>query len=179
MTYLGLVPMPAISAVTIHYQLAIGTFLVVGGRLGDRYGKRWLFLIRLSGFVAASLLCGLSVDPAMIYTYTSPDDPAREDDGLFGPESVTWRLMSSPDHVGGGCPRPVPAGIASAGDTRHVAERPWHHRARGCLGQAPRLRVVAGPGGLRASRDALPAEAGKHVSRADDRRLCRRGNVRQ
>src|SRR5258708_10271699 len=26
--------MPAISAVTIHYQLAIGTFLVVGGRLG-------------------------------------------------------------------------------------------------------------------------------------------------
>ena len=29
------------------------------------------------------------------YTYTSPDDPAREDDGLFGPESVTWRVMSS------------------------------------------------------------------------------------
>ena len=29
------------------------------------------------------------------YTYTSPDDPAREDDGLFGPGSVTWRVMSS------------------------------------------------------------------------------------
>jgi uncharacterized protein (DUF2236 family) len=29
------------------------------------------------------------------YTYTSPYDPAREDDGLFGPESVTWRVMSS------------------------------------------------------------------------------------
>jgi uncharacterized protein (DUF2236 family) len=29
------------------------------------------------------------------YTYTSPFDPAREDDGLFGPESVTWRIMSS------------------------------------------------------------------------------------
>jgi uncharacterized protein (DUF2236 family) len=29
------------------------------------------------------------------YTYTSPDDPGREDDGLFGPESVTWRVMSS------------------------------------------------------------------------------------
>ena len=29
------------------------------------------------------------------YTYTSPDDPAREDDGLFGPRSVTWRVMSS------------------------------------------------------------------------------------
>jgi len=29
------------------------------------------------------------------YPYTSPDDPGREDDGLFGPESVTWRVMSS------------------------------------------------------------------------------------
>ncbi len=33
--------------------------------------------------------------PSTPYTYTSPDDPAREDGGLFGPESVTWRLMSS------------------------------------------------------------------------------------
>src|SRR5260370_41748066 len=98
--------MPAISAVTIHYQLAIGTFLVVGGRLGDRYGKRWLFLIRPSGFVAASLLCGLSVDPAMIYTYTRPDDPARGGERLFGPQSVALRLMSSPDPVGGGLSRP-------------------------------------------------------------------------
>jgi uncharacterized protein (DUF2236 family) len=32
--------------------------------------------------------------PYTPYTYTSPDDPAREDDGLFGPGSVTWRLMS-------------------------------------------------------------------------------------
>ncbi len=29
------------------------------------------------------------------YTYSSPYDPAREDDGLFGPGSVTWRIMSS------------------------------------------------------------------------------------
>jgi uncharacterized protein (DUF2236 family) len=29
------------------------------------------------------------------YMYTSPADPAREDDGLFGPASVTWRVMSS------------------------------------------------------------------------------------
>jgi uncharacterized protein (DUF2236 family) len=30
-----------------------------------------------------------------IYTYTSPDDPGRQDDGLFGPGSVTWRLTHS------------------------------------------------------------------------------------
>jgi uncharacterized protein (DUF2236 family) len=29
------------------------------------------------------------------YTYTSPHDPAREDDGLFGPGSVTWRVMNA------------------------------------------------------------------------------------
>jgi uncharacterized protein (DUF2236 family) len=33
--------------------------------------------------------------PSTLYTYTSPDDPAREDEGLFGPGSVTWRVMSS------------------------------------------------------------------------------------
>ena len=33
--------------------------------------------------------------PITPYTCTSPDDPARADDGLFGPGSVTWRIMSS------------------------------------------------------------------------------------
>jgi uncharacterized protein (DUF2236 family) len=33
--------------------------------------------------------------PYTRYTYTSPDDPGREDEGLFGPASVTWRLMNS------------------------------------------------------------------------------------
>ena len=33
--------------------------------------------------------------PYTPYTYTSPDDPAREDEGLFGRESVTWRVMNS------------------------------------------------------------------------------------
>jgi len=33
--------------------------------------------------------------PYTPYTYTPPDDPGREDDGLFGPESVTWRVMNN------------------------------------------------------------------------------------
>jgi EmrB/QacA subfamily drug resistance transporter len=48
------------------YALAIGVLLVVGGRLGDRHGKRRVFLVGISGFTAASVMCGLSVDPAMI-----------------------------------------------------------------------------------------------------------------
>ncbi|MGO8874144.1 MAG: MFS transporter [Acidimicrobiales bacterium] len=48
------------------YALAIGVLLVVGGRLGDRYGKRRIFLVGITGFTLASALCGLSVDPTMI-----------------------------------------------------------------------------------------------------------------
>ena len=48
------------------YALAMGVLLVVGGRLGDRYGKRRIFLIGIAGFTLASLVCGLSVDPAML-----------------------------------------------------------------------------------------------------------------
>ena len=33
--------------------------------------------------------------PYTPYTYTHPDDPAREDDGLFGPGSMTWRVMNN------------------------------------------------------------------------------------
>ena len=48
------------------YALAMGVLLVVGGRLGDRYGKRRMFLIGIAGFTLASLACGLSADPAML-----------------------------------------------------------------------------------------------------------------
>ncbi|MGH3233926.1 MAG: oxygenase MpaB family protein, partial [Streptosporangiaceae bacterium] len=33
--------------------------------------------------------------PYTPYTYTWPDDPTREDNGLFGPGSVTWRVMQN------------------------------------------------------------------------------------
>jgi EmrB/QacA subfamily drug resistance transporter len=48
------------------YALAMGVLLVVGGRLGDRYGKRRIFLIGIAGFTLASLGCGLAADPTML-----------------------------------------------------------------------------------------------------------------
>ncbi|WP_375493237.1 MFS transporter [uncultured Jatrophihabitans sp.] len=48
------------------YALAIGVLLVVGGRLGDRYGKRTMFIIGIAGFGLASVWCGLSADPGML-----------------------------------------------------------------------------------------------------------------
>jgi EmrB/QacA subfamily drug resistance transporter len=42
------------------YLLTFGGFLLLGGRLGDLYGHRRLFLIGLALFTAASLACGLA-----------------------------------------------------------------------------------------------------------------------
>ncbi|WP_228542187.1 MFS transporter [Nocardia sp. XZ_19_369] len=59
------------------YALALGVLLVVGGRLGDRFGKRRLFLIGLAGFTVASVACGLAFDPVSIIV-------ARLVQGAFG-----------------------------------------------------------------------------------------------
>jgi EmrB/QacA subfamily drug resistance transporter len=42
------------------YLLTFGGFLLLGGRLGDLFGHRRLFLIGISGFTLASLACGLA-----------------------------------------------------------------------------------------------------------------------
>jgi EmrB/QacA subfamily drug resistance transporter len=48
------------------YAMAMGALLVLGGRLGDRYGQRRTFLIAIAGFSAASMIAGLAISPAMI-----------------------------------------------------------------------------------------------------------------
>lgn len=48
------------------YALAMGVLLVTGARLGDRYGKRKLFIIGITGFTLASAFCGFSISPVMM-----------------------------------------------------------------------------------------------------------------
>lgn len=88
------------------YALAMGVLLVIGGRLGDKFGQRRLFLIGMTGFTLASAVCGLSPDPALmivarvvqgafgallipqgmaIMTKTFPRDMLRKAFSLFGP----------------------------------------------------------------------------------------------
>ena len=59
------------------YMLAMGVLLVVGGRLGDKFGQRRLFLIGISGFTLASAVAGFSPDPALLIV-------ARVAQGAFG-----------------------------------------------------------------------------------------------
>ena len=42
------------------YAAAYAVFLITGGRLGDLYGRRRLFLIGMAGFIATNTLCGLA-----------------------------------------------------------------------------------------------------------------------
>jgi MFS family permease len=49
-----------IEAVIAIYLIAYATLVVTGGRLGDIYGTKNIFLAGVSGFTATSLWCGLS-----------------------------------------------------------------------------------------------------------------------
>jgi EmrB/QacA subfamily drug resistance transporter len=48
------------------YTLALGAGLITGGRLGDQFGRKRLFMIGLVGFMVTSALCALAVTPGML-----------------------------------------------------------------------------------------------------------------
>ncbi|WP_214108395.1 MFS transporter [Acrocarpospora catenulata] len=48
------------------YMLAMATGLLTGGRLGDIYGRRRMFLVGAAGFTLGSLLCGLAQSPEIL-----------------------------------------------------------------------------------------------------------------
>ncbi|MFL6654141.1 MAG: MFS transporter, partial [Sulfurifustis sp.] len=48
------------------YMLTFGGFLLLGGRLGDFYGHRRLFLLGIALFTAASAACGLANSQALL-----------------------------------------------------------------------------------------------------------------
>lgn len=70
------------SAATIQwlaaaYTLSMAVGLITGGRLGDLYGRKRMFVIGAAGFTIGSLLCGGAVSPGMLVG-------ARAMQGLFG-----------------------------------------------------------------------------------------------
>jgi EmrB/QacA subfamily drug resistance transporter len=77
------------------YLLTFGGFLLLGGRLGDLYGQRRLFIGGIGLFTLASLACGLSTSQGMLIT-------ARAVQGLGGAVasavslSLTMNLFTEP-----------------------------------------------------------------------------------
>jgi MFS family permease len=48
------------------YASAYAVFLITGGRLGDLFGRRKIFLFGVSGFGLTSVLCGLATSPVLL-----------------------------------------------------------------------------------------------------------------
>ena len=72
------------------YLLTFGGFLLLGGRLGDLFGHRRLFLIGIAFFTLASLACGLATSQEMLVA-------ARAVQGIGGAivSAVALSLMMS------------------------------------------------------------------------------------
>lgn len=55
--------------VVAGYAVAFAVGLMTGGRLGDIYGRKRMFLIGLVSFMVTSLLCGLAPDASTLVTF--------------------------------------------------------------------------------------------------------------
>ncbi|QOL82789.1 DHA2 family efflux MFS transporter permease subunit [Pseudooceanicola spongiae] len=55
-----------IAFVVAGYELSFGVLLIAGSRLGDRYGRRKVFMLGMLGFTLASILCGLATSASML-----------------------------------------------------------------------------------------------------------------
>jgi EmrB/QacA subfamily drug resistance transporter len=51
------------------YTLALGSGLITGGRLGDTYGRKRIFLCGLAAFAVTSALCALAPTPDMLISF--------------------------------------------------------------------------------------------------------------
>jgi hypothetical protein len=74
--------------VVTAYALAFGSLLLLGGKLGDLFGRKWTFVAGLMGFAGASALGGLAQSFGMLrHCLVAQESPAE-----FFSGSVCYRL---------------------------------------------------------------------------------------
>ena len=87
----------SLSWVVNAYLLTFGGFLLIGGRLADRFGPRRLFTLALAGFALASAVCGLATSDGMLIG-------ARAAQGIMGallsPAALAILLATYPEGAG-------------------------------------------------------------------------------
>ncbi|WRZ91396.1 MFS transporter [Streptomyces sp. NBC_01007] len=148
------------------YALALGVLLVLGGRLGDKYGRRRLFLTGLAGFTAASVACGLAPTPGTLVAArlvqgafgalvipqgfgilgaTWPRDQIGKAYSLFGP-------VMGLSAVGG----PILAGLLIDADLGGLGWRPMFL-----------INLVLGAAALLAATRLLPRDTGDRTTTVD------------
>jgi EmrB/QacA subfamily drug resistance transporter len=80
------------------YALAYGLALIPAGRLGDRFGHKWVFFGGLALFTAASLACGLAQDSAQLIVSRVVQGLAG---GIFFPAVTAFIQLLFPGRVRG------------------------------------------------------------------------------
>jgi EmrB/QacA subfamily drug resistance transporter len=89
------------------YALAFGSLLLLGGKLGDLFGRKWTFIVGLLGFALASAAGGLAQSFGVLVT-------ARALQGVFGALLAPSALSLLTVTFAGSPDRPKAFGIFSA-----------------------------------------------------------------
>jgi len=140
--------------VVTGYALALGSLLLLGGRLSDLFGRKRLFLIGVGGFALASAVGGAAADFPMLLA-------ARVAQGAFAamlaPAALSLVPVREPGHRGGRvrrgpdlAARRRPARVGPARPGRYGRDRPRPGR------HGLRFRKLRSPGldrSLDAERD--------------------------
>ena len=63
--------------ITNGYLLSLASLILLGGSLGDRFGRRRIFVIGTVWFAVASLLCGLAPNPEVLIARPGPPGRRR------------------------------------------------------------------------------------------------------
>jgi EmrB/QacA subfamily drug resistance transporter len=150
------------------YTLALAVLLITGGRLGDRYGHRRMFLVGAAGFTAASVACGLSPNPGLLIAF-------RLVQGSFGavllPQGISLLTAAFADREIGrafGFYAPVLSVAATAGPVVAGGLIRWD-----LFGTGWRLiffvNLVLGASAVAGGLRCLPADGPRTLSRLDGR----------
>ncbi len=87
----------SLSWVVNAYLLTFGGFLLIGGRLADRFGPRRMFALALAGFALASALCGLAPSAEVLVGARAAQGITA---ALLSPAALAILLATYPEGAG-------------------------------------------------------------------------------
>ena len=82
-----------IQLVLAGYQLAFACLLITGGRLGDIFGRKRLFVLGMTVFTLGSLGCGVSGDPTLLILFRVVQGAGA---GLMVPQVLATIQVTTP-----------------------------------------------------------------------------------
>ena len=158
-------PSPRLQWVVSAYLLTLAGLLLVGGSLGDRYGRRLVFIIGVATFALTSLVCAVAPDAAVLIGGRALQGVGA---ALLTPGSLAilrasfarddqGRAVGAWSGLGGVATAigPFLGGFLISGRllAPHLPHQPPHRRPGRRHGRPPRPRDP-GPGGHRPGRPA-------------------------